>query len=56
MVSRSRISGARKKVQCGLEGVLETVSLEIMMKSVRARTESKSWRERELQILGDASL
>jgi len=56
MVSRSRISGARRKTPSGLEDVLEIVSLEIMMTSVRAGTESKSWRERELQILGAATL
>jgi len=39
-----------------LEGVLEIVSLEMMMKSVEAGTESKSWMEKELQILGAASL
>jgi len=30
----------------GLEGLLETVTLEMTTKSVRAGTHSKSWRER----------
>jgi len=43
---QNRISGAGMKALSGLEDVLETVSLEMMMKSVEAGTHSKSWRER----------
>jgi len=34
MISRSQIRGTRKKALSGLEGLLETVSLEMMLKSV----------------------
>ena len=38
--------GANSKTLCGMEDLLEIVSLKIMTKSVGAGTHSKIWRER----------
>jgi len=50
MVSRSRISGARRKVLNRLESQLEIVSLEMMMKIVMVGTHLKSSRDRVLDV------
>jgi len=46
VANKSRIWGASRKALSGLEGLLETGSLEVMTEGTRTGTHSESWRER----------